>query len=1261
MKRFLVLAFTLLLGVSVSLGQNVSVSGGSIEGDITDPSGAKVAGATVTISNTETGYSKTLTTDKAGFYSLGPVIPGAYKVHIVSAGFQTLDVNTVIRVGTATAGTFKLTLGKSSETIEVTAGAVQVNTDQAGVSDVLTFEQIQSIPVNGRNFLDIAQIEPGVILQPGSTFDPTKAGYSAISVGGVSGRTTRILLDGQDITDETVGTTIMNVSQGAIGEFQLNRSTQDASGEVTSTGQVLVSTNSGTNHLHGLAFYNFQDARALFADANVIAIKQTDGTPVANPYFQRNQFGGSVGGPIVKDKLFFFANVERIKQTSQTPANLGAAFGTINAQFPNISTPYKLTYSTGRLDYTGPFGGHYFARVAYDVDAADRNPSYYELYTNRDNTYGFAGGADFQNGRFTHAFRGSYEKFHNFIADHVAGNASLYDPLPGFTLSYGSNIAFGPNANVPQATYQSDKQFRYDGSWTIRQHIVRYGYSINRILGGGFFAAGALSPSATISASTQLNGVATAANPNAFGCNDVVNGTPCLGDPLNGYDYSALTVSNGLGGENEIPAFGLQNGGQFDWREGAYIQDSWKVTPALALSAGLRWSVDTGRANQDLAPALCSDIDPTKVTVPAGCATPTTTIFGLFNPSYTGKVHQSYGNFAPQIGLAYAPGNHKTVFRAGTGMFFESDVFNNASNARNNLLKPAYGYARISTICSAYSINLPDGTVQGNVAPGATSTTNPTIQTACHESVGAAAPYFLALQKQYINNQAANPATNGAFIGNTLTIAGQYAPNYRTPYSVQYNFGVQREIRPGTIISADYLHNSTIHIGQTLDQNHVGAARTFNLTNAQQAIAATLAVTCKLATGYTVPTSVQAAITPGGCSGGSGSATGGKYATIKDFASNGLDRGQTYNAGNPASYSKKNNQNNVLQAQSAFPGLNGALGTGSFIAPIGRSGYDALQLVFKQQVAHPIRGVKSSNFQASYSLSRIVATTSSSDEFFSPAVIDNDNPTSFIGRSALDHKHQISFGGSATLKYGPRISLLAHFQSASPSNLTLDTQLTNGGIFQTDVTGDGTVGDIAPGTKPGAYMHDIKKNTLFNYINTYNSTVAGTLTPAGKAVAASGLISAAQLVQMGAAVQPLTQIASGSTQAIGNPAFRQMDLNFSYPIPLSRLRMREGIVLEPAIAFYNVGNFSNFSNDSAVLQNTTTAACTSYAQTSTYVIQPFYGNGGTGNYNSCASGSGDITGINTLATSASKRTVRNIGTFAQGAQRTTEFQLKLTF
>ncbi len=250
---------------------------------------------------------------------------------VTAPGFQKTAVKTVIHTGTATSGNFKLTVGSSAQTVEVNAGAVQLNTDQAGVSDVITAQQIKNLPVNGRNFLDLAQIEPGVILQSGESFDPTKAGYSAISVGGVSGRTTRILLDGQDITDETVGTTIFNVSQGAINEFQLNRSTQDVSGEVTSTGQVLVSTNSGTNAFHGQAFYYFQDARAGFAAL-------TGGIQAP---FQRNQYGGSIGGPIIKDKLFFFANSERIQQVNISAATTSPTFSAITSQYPSIPFNYK--------------------------------------------------------------------------------------------------------------------------------------------------------------------------------------------------------------------------------------------------------------------------------------------------------------------------------------------------------------------------------------------------------------------------------------------------------------------------------------------------------------------------------------------------------------------------------------------------------------------------------------------------------------------------------------------------------------------------------------------------------------------------------------------------------------------------------------------------------------------------------------------------------------------------------------------------------
>ena len=186
MNRVLGLLLLPAMATTISFGQAISVNGGSIQGTITDPSGAVVPNATVSITDADTGSTKMLHSDQAGFYGVGPLNPGNYTVAISAAGFESLSVKTVIRTGTATSGNFKLTLGASTETIEVQAGAVQVNTDQVGVSAVLTQKTFDQLPVNGRNFLDYAQLQPGVQLQNGDYaaggFDPTKAGYSALSL-----------------------------------------------------------------------------------------------------------------------------------------------------------------------------------------------------------------------------------------------------------------------------------------------------------------------------------------------------------------------------------------------------------------------------------------------------------------------------------------------------------------------------------------------------------------------------------------------------------------------------------------------------------------------------------------------------------------------------------------------------------------------------------------------------------------------------------------------------------------------------------------------------------------------------------------------------------------------------------------------------------------------------------------------------------------------------------------------------------------------
>ena len=291
------LLLILVLLFPTLLVAQATISTGSIQGTITDPSGAVIGGAVITISNKAAGQVIQMTTSSAGTYTSGALLPGTYVVRVEQKGFRTAELTMTVSVGVTSPGNISLQVGQATQLVEVTASTLLVNTEQPTVQGVLTSRQIEALPISGRNFLDLAQLEPGVQIQDGGNFDPTKNGFSSISFGGRYGRTARISLDGIDISDETVGTTTQNISASAIDEFQLSQSTLDFSTELTSSGAVNVVTKSGTNTLHGDAFYLFRDKSMM---ANFPGGQDT--------YYQRNHFGGSVGGPILKDRLFFFAN-----------------------------------------------------------------------------------------------------------------------------------------------------------------------------------------------------------------------------------------------------------------------------------------------------------------------------------------------------------------------------------------------------------------------------------------------------------------------------------------------------------------------------------------------------------------------------------------------------------------------------------------------------------------------------------------------------------------------------------------------------------------------------------------------------------------------------------------------------------------------------------------------------------------------------------------------------------------------------------------
>jgi len=217
----------MVLAVSTCGLAQTTVSEGSIQGSVTDPSDALVRGAQVTITDKATGQVIKTTTSSAGTYSSGALLPGRYTLRVEAKGFKSVEVPVTVQVAVTSAGNVKFELGRETETVEVAATNIQVNTEQATVQGVLTADQIDKLPIDGRNFLDLAQLEPGVQIQDGQTFDPTKAGYSSISINGVNGRNPRIELDGLDISDETVGTTTQNIALGSIEEFNISRSNLD--------------------------------------------------------------------------------------------------------------------------------------------------------------------------------------------------------------------------------------------------------------------------------------------------------------------------------------------------------------------------------------------------------------------------------------------------------------------------------------------------------------------------------------------------------------------------------------------------------------------------------------------------------------------------------------------------------------------------------------------------------------------------------------------------------------------------------------------------------------------------------------------------------------------------------------------------------------------------------------------------------------------------------------------------------------------------
>ncbi len=1192
---FLLVFLVTFVLLSPAAFAQTTVAQGSIQGTVTDPTGAVVGGAKVSITNKGTAQVSTTTTSNSGTYSSGGLIPGNYVVRVEAKGFKTTAVPITVQVATTSSGNVKLEVGQESQVVEVQGATIAVNTEQATVQGVLTADQIDKMPVDGRNFLDLAQLEPGVQIQDGQTFDPTKAGYSSISINGVYGRTPRIEVDGLDISDENVGTTTQNISLSSIQEFNISRSNLDLSTELTSAGAVNVATRSGTNEIHGLAFYNFRDRNAL----NANFAEDVSG------YYQRNNFGGRLGGPLVKDKLFFFLDGERMKQDGIVPVAV-ASFPGLNGGF---NSPFRDTALTGKMDWNATKDIHIFYRFTYNWNISESNFGYdYSVYSNKDNSPSHAAGLDWNKGSWSHSFRVGYLKFHN----QIAGATASYDPVPsGETTAIDTGeVISGPNLLAPQGTLQTNRQFKYDGSKVWGSHILRFGAGVNRILGGGFASFFGLAP---------LDYTASPGFLPQFGLS-----APANPSDLASYPFLLAVLGNGQGFFTEKPAFGYPGGGQADTRFQWYVGDSWKIKPNFTLTLGLRYNRDTGRSDSDLAPTPCSSLDPNLLA--AGFPGCTGNLLDMWGPGLGNRVRNPNNNYGPQVGFAWDPSkNGKTVIRGGAGLYYENYIFNNTLFDRPNKLQKGLFFGIGQLDCTAPG---GPGSVTFNLAPGNVVDNVNGVDFAtgvCDQPLSVAGPLVADLQQQYQAATAAlGPQANGNFVGSDLTlnthiVGPAFAPDFRTARSYQMNLGFQRQIAKG-VLSVDYVRNVSLHFQEGVDVNHVGDARYLNSGAALNAINLTTGASA------TDAASAQAAVD-------SYILANGANASINDFAANGLDSTLALGLGSPASvFGLPTDQ------WAAFAGVNPNLGVGEFNFPIGRSVYNGLQSSYKQQLSNPFRGVTGMDLTIAYTLSRFKGT-GGSDQNFSPLAFDYRNPTGFSGPTALDRTHQFKFGVTFDVAHrGPRFSVIGNFASPAPTTLQLASPggtTGTGEIFRSDLTGDGTVEDLFPingGTvgQPGQFQRGVSASGMTRAISNWNTSQAGQPTPAGQALITAGFFRLDQLQALGGVKQ---QLATPPLDQAGNSFYKEVSTVLSWPIKFAEGRY----TLEPSISAYNVFNFANFGRLTGFLDSGVGA-----------------GGSVTGTANSHTNPNG-VADLNNV------RTGTGSGVFAVGASRQVEFGLRLTF
>jgi len=604
---------------------------GTLLGTVTDKTAAVIPGADVKILSKETALSRETKTNEAGQYRFDLLPAGTYEVRVTVKGFATAVFDNVgLAVSQSTMIDASLSPSTQAEVITVEAtGAPLLDTEKSDVSVPITPKQIEDLPLNGRDFVNLAYLAPGA--RPVNSYDPTKNRIGVFATNGSNGRNVNVTVNGIDDKDNTVGGPVMQLPLEAVEEFNISTQRFSAANGRSEGAAITAITKSGTNQFHG-SLYFFDRNQAM--NANDYFDVQA-GNPKSD--YSRQQFGGSIGGPVRKDKDFLFFTLEREREATNITVD------------PTLYSELVLAEPLGAKPATAIptpyFDWRYNGRWDHRIN--DKN-NLFVSYTNQHNN-GLndqsASNNDLTAGNFTtNQLILASVNFNSVLTPTIVNSATVgyqywnnvIDSTTKYpTVTFASGEYFGTNGNVPQQSFQKKWQFKDDISITRGRHNFKTGIDyLHEPSLGGFFE---FTPTPAVTFIDDPSTILT----------DKVNYP-------NGFSTPGA-ISN-ISETSGNPYFFLSTN-----MFGVYFQDDWKVSRRLTLNLGVRWDKDFNMV-----------AGPTQ-----GKARAYQELKAIGSP-YAGSLpHDDNKDFSPRIGFAYdLTGHGRHILRGGFGIYY-GQIFEN--------------------------------------------------------------------------------------------------------------------------------------------------------------------------------------------------------------------------------------------------------------------------------------------------------------------------------------------------------------------------------------------------------------------------------------------------------------------------------------------------------------------------------------------------------------------------------------------------------